>query len=163
MCGLLQRGQAFSGIAVDQKRFDFCADTPSESQPQAGAQQQADFLLDPSHGDSPILNNHAGLEEIQAALPKVQTISSSSNKGGKNSPAQRHGPCGHCKTPYSPQWRKGPRNKPVLCNACGIRYLRNRHLGRSVVGADSLGSACSARCLLTNTVAQINNEYVHIW
>jgi hypothetical protein len=138
LSGLLQCGQDFSGIAVDQKRFDFCADTPAESQPLAGLQQQSAFMMGPSSGDSPILNNHAGLEEVQAALPQLQTISnSSSSKGGKNSPAQRHGPCGHCKTPYSPQWRKGPRNKPVLCNACGIRYLRNRHLGRSVVGAGS--------------------------
>ncbi|KAA6411209.1 MAG: hypothetical protein FRX49_13807, partial [Trebouxia sp. A1-2] len=30
----------------------------------------------------------------------------------------------------SPQWRKGPRCKPVLCNACGTRFLRTRSLGK---------------------------------
>lgn len=34
----------------------------------------------------------------------------------------------------SPQWRKGPKTKPMLCNACGIRYLRTRSLTRTSVG-----------------------------
>lgn len=38
------------------------------------------------------------------------------------------GPCNHCGALTSPQWRKGPKGKPVLCNACGIRFLRNRTL-----------------------------------
>lgn len=29
------------------------------------------------------------------------------------------GPCNHCGALTSPQWRKGPKGKPVLCNACG--------------------------------------------
>lgn len=102
----------------------------------AARQQQASIVYDPTTGESPAFNNQAGLEEAPAAVcskvVQVQ-VSSSSSKGSKGPPAQRQGPCGHCKTPYSPQWRKGPRNKPVLCNACGIRYLRNRHLGRAVV------------------------------
>lgn len=28
----------------------------------------------------------------------------------------------------SPQWRRGPVSKPVLCNACGTRYRRNGNL-----------------------------------
>jgi len=38
------------------------------------------------------------------------------------------GPCMNpdCEHPYdSPQWRKGPPQAPVLCNACGTRFLRN--------------------------------------
>lgn len=36
-----------------------------------------------------------------------------------------------CASPAdSPQWRKGPRCKPVLCNACGTRFLRTRSLGK---------------------------------
>ncbi|GAB4823022.1 hypothetical protein N2152v2_010068 [Parachlorella kessleri] len=39
-----------------------------------------------------------------------------------------NGPCMNpdCEHPYdSPQWRKGPPSAPVLCNACGTRWLRN--------------------------------------
>lgn len=46
----------------------------------------------------------------------------------------------------SPQWRKGPKNKPMLCNACGIRYLRTRSLTRTSVRMQSL------RCIMTTCV-----------
>ena len=39
-----------------------------------------------------------------------------------------HGPCQNpdCEYPdESPQWRKGPPHAPILCNACGTRWLRN--------------------------------------
>jgi hypothetical protein len=39
-----------------------------------------------------------------------------------------HGPCMNPDCDYpeeSPQWRKGPPNAPILCNACGTRWLRN--------------------------------------
>ncbi len=39
------------------------------------------------------------------------------------------GPCDHCGVTESPQWRRGPPNKPQLCNACGTRYRRTNHLG----------------------------------
>ena len=42
-------------------------------------------------------------------------------KGGKPTAG---GPCGHCGATHSPAWRKGPRNKPELCNACGTRFSR---------------------------------------
>ena len=31
----------------------------------------------------------------------------------------------------SPQWRRGPASKPMLCNACGTRYRRTNTLGPS--------------------------------
>ena len=34
------------------------------------------------------------------------------------------GPCDHCGATESPQWRRGPEEKPQLCNACGTRYRR---------------------------------------
>jgi hypothetical protein len=37
---------------------------------------------------------------------------------------RRMGPCYNCATTDSPQWRRGPAEKPVLCNACGLRYGR---------------------------------------
>jgi hypothetical protein len=42
---------------------------------------------------------------------------------------KRTGPCTHCGVEESPQWRKGPSGKPVLCNACGTRYRRTHQLG----------------------------------
>ncbi|KAK9818371.1 hypothetical protein WJX72_011528 [[Myrmecia] bisecta] len=34
----------------------------------------------------------------------------------------------HCGVADSPQWRRGPPNKPVLCNACGTRFRRTNQL-----------------------------------
>ncbi|KAG2444991.1 hypothetical protein HYH02_008861 [Chlamydomonas schloesseri] len=39
------------------------------------------------------------------------------------------GPCDHCGATESPQWRRGPPAKPMLCNACGTRYRRTNQLG----------------------------------
>jgi len=36
------------------------------------------------------------------------------------------GPCSQCGTKESPQWRRGTCAKPVLCNACGVRYRKTR-------------------------------------
>jgi len=41
------------------------------------------------------------------------------------------GPCDHCGAVDSPQWRRGPASKPMLCNACGTRYRRTNNLGPS--------------------------------
>jgi hypothetical protein len=30
----------------------------------------------------------------------------------------------HCGTTISSQWRSGPSDKPVLCNACGLYYRK---------------------------------------
>lgn len=38
------------------------------------------------------------------------------------------GPCCHCSRTASPCWRRGPPEKPVLCNACGTRYSVKRSL-----------------------------------
>lgn len=48
------------------------------------------------------------------------------------------GPCTNpdCEHPYdSPQWRKGPPTNPILCNACGTRWLRNGTLKPLVVSS----------------------------
>ncbi|KAI8464161.1 MAG: hypothetical protein J3K34DRAFT_123654 [Monoraphidium minutum] len=42
---------------------------------------------------------------------------------------KRIGPCMHCGVDESPQWRKGPPHKSVLCNACGTRWRRTHQLG----------------------------------
>lgn len=40
------------------------------------------------------------------------------------------GPCAHCGTMESPQWRRPLTKKVVLCNACGIYYSRHHSLPR---------------------------------
>jgi hypothetical protein len=65
------------------------------------------------------------------------------------------GPCNHCGALTSPQWRKGPKGKPVLCNACGIRFLRNRTLTKVMVSFCSLqlrGHAAAAAVVQFSTV-----------
>lgn len=61
------------------------------------------------------------------------------------------GPCCHCHTHTSPQWRKGPACKPTLCNACGTRFLRTKSLGKATdkaalapaaLGAEEAGPRC---------------------
>ncbi|CAD7698602.1 unnamed protein product [Ostreobium quekettii] len=49
------------------------------------------------------------------------------------------GPCNHCGRTCSPCWRKGPPEKPVLCNACGARYLVKRNLEGYMPGQKATG------------------------
>ncbi|CAL0306525.1 unnamed protein product [Lupinus luteus] len=35
---------------------------------------------------------------------------------------RKRGPCCHCGIVNTPLWRHGPKEKPILCNACGTRY-----------------------------------------
>ncbi|KAK2384501.1 GATA transcription factor [Trifolium repens] len=35
---------------------------------------------------------------------------------------RKRGPCLHCGITFDLHWRQGPKDKPVLCNSCGIRY-----------------------------------------
>jgi len=57
------------------------------------------------------------------AQPRSLLPSLSLGPGGSGGP-----PCDNCGALESPQWRKGPPDKPRLCNACGARYLRTRAL-----------------------------------
>eukprot|EP00775_Hariotina_reticulata_P003789 gene3789-4047_t len=75
----------------------------------------------------------ASLGAPSLAAPAVTsnpTNSASSNR--KKTRQDLTGPCCHCGAVQSPQWRKGPKGKPILCNACGIRFLRTRSLGKSM-------------------------------
>lgn len=56
--------------------------------------------------------------------PKAELDVSHSNR---RSLALR-GPCFHCGTTISSQWRSGPADKPVLCNACGLYYRKVQSL-----------------------------------
>eukprot|EP01023_Acetabularia_acetabulum_P004991 TRINITY_DN12072_c3_g1_i1.p1 TRINITY_DN12072_c3_g1~~TRINITY_DN12072_c3_g1_i1.p1 ORF type:complete len:250 (+),score=42.12 TRINITY_DN12072_c3_g1_i1:135-884(+) len=45
---------------------------------------------------------------------------------------KKGGPCDQCAVTETPQWRRGPPEKPTLCNACGTRYRRTGRLELSV-------------------------------
>lgn len=56
----------------------------------------------------------------------------------------------------SPQWRRGPQTKPMLCNACGTRFRRTNQLnpaaalspaGRAAAAAAAAAAAPSRRNL----------------
>ena len=40
----------------------------------------------------------------------------------------KKGPCCHCGTMEAVMWRKGPEDKPVLCNPCGARWISKKSL-----------------------------------
>ncbi|KAG2430936.1 hypothetical protein HXX76_009905 [Chlamydomonas incerta] len=62
------------------------------------------------------------------------------------------GPCDHCGATESPQWRRGPPAKPMLCNACGTRYRRTNQLGP--VGAHTpAGRAAAAAAAAGSSVS----------
>ena len=54
------------------------------------------------------------------------------------------GPCDHCDRTSSPCWRKGPPEKPTLCNACGSRYLVKKSLDGYMPQAFPAGGAVQA-------------------
>ncbi|KAI8471143.1 MAG: hypothetical protein J3K34DRAFT_418202 [Monoraphidium minutum] len=85
------------------------------------------------------------------SLPIAPTPGAGGARRGKGK-QELCGPCCHCGASSSPQWRKGPKGKPILCNACGIRFLRTRSLGkvtpkkrRSPVGVGAGGAAAGKR------------------
>lgn len=49
--------------------------------------------------------------------------------------------CLHCHVNESPQWRRGPAEKPILCNACGTRFRRTGQLGAAVPSQRIAGPA----------------------
>lgn len=77
-----------------------------------------------------------------AKSPRKSSRSCSPSKPRLEKP---QGPCtnSHCLNPNeSPQWRRGPPEAPVLCNACGTRWIRNKSLVPLVVCRWWCLSAC---------------------
>eukprot|EP00882_Tetradesmus_deserticola_P006790 GHRQ01007149.1.p1 GENE.GHRQ01007149.1~~GHRQ01007149.1.p1 ORF type:complete len:206 (+),score=40.01 GHRQ01007149.1:345-962(+) len=72
--------------------------------------------------------------DAATASPAAESAAhAASCKSSKKARQDLAGPCCHCGAVSSPQWRKGPKGKPILCNACGIRFLRNRTLTKVLV------------------------------
>lgn len=66
-------------------------------------------------------------QQLGLGCGKATSIGSGRGSGGGG--WRGGGPCDHCRATESPQWRRGPVGKPVLCNACGTRYRRTGQLG----------------------------------
>eukprot|EP00878_Enallax_costatus_P011919 GHUV01012443.1.p1 GENE.GHUV01012443.1~~GHUV01012443.1.p1 ORF type:complete len:201 (+),score=31.75 GHUV01012443.1:249-851(+) len=86
----------------------------------------------------------------EAVVQQTASDATAPSARGKKNKQDLAGPCCHCNATSSPQWRKGPKGKPVLCNACGIRFLRNRTLTK-VVPKKRRAGATAARDLPTGT------------
>lgn len=126
----------------------------------------------PESVSSKIRTNHRVVEKIvkktiKSFQPQSGDATASNAAAVVKAPHKRppaaHGPCDHCGAIKSPQWRKGPSHKPLLCNACGTKFSRTKNLpavpflqpsskgglwsfaegseALSVVGSDS-GAAC---------------------
>ena len=86
---------------------------------------------------SPFSDQYTGMRvpSASAASRAPRKKVTSPRKSGGVSPRKRGekpvGPCmnPHCMNPNeSPQWRRGPPEAAVLCNACGTRWIRNKSL-----------------------------------
>eukprot|EP00878_Enallax_costatus_P008101 GHUV01008472.1.p1 GENE.GHUV01008472.1~~GHUV01008472.1.p1 ORF type:complete len:643 (+),score=300.01 GHUV01008472.1:381-2309(+) len=66
---------------------------------------------------------------LTVAVPAPTAVSSASKHNNRAFHHKGGGPCDHCGVLESPQWRRGPPAKPILCNACGTRYRRTHNLG----------------------------------
>jgi hypothetical protein len=71
------------------------------------------------------------------------------NQSGCRRSLALRGPCYHCGTTISSQWRSGPPDKPVLCNACGLYYRKVQSLPDhtcQVAGALSVSARAVSSC-----------------
>ncbi|WIA21719.1 hypothetical protein OEZ85_000884 [Tetradesmus obliquus] len=87
-----------------------------------------------------------------------------SNAGSPSAASRRKakqdlaGPCCHCGAVSSPQWRKGPKGKPILCNACGIRFLRTRTLGKAMPKKRRVPVSGSVADAVNNTPKRLRED-----
>ena len=94
----------------------------------------------------------AKVKEKTASPSRVKSESKASQSSQHSTPAKRcgsqykpGGPCDHCGVTESPQWRRGPADKPQLCNACGTRYRRTNTLGSSSSSTSLSSSPSNSR------------------
>jgi hypothetical protein len=90
---------------------------------------------------------HANGGGTAAACVKSEAVDAAGGVQGSQPGCRRslalRGPCYHCGTTISSQWRSGPPDKPVLCNACGLYYRKVQSLPDhtcQVAGALSVSS-----------------------
>lgn len=100
--------------------------------------QESQWPSNASH-TSTHMDRHPQSIQIQRQAPYVDEVPPPRQRGSRLSPSpsgsgtSRGGQpppgitmCAACKSTSSPEWRKGPRGKKDLCNACGLRYSRQK-------------------------------------
>eukprot|EP00192_Tetraselmis_astigmatica_P019016 CAMPEP_0117672156 /NCGR_PEP_ID=MMETSP0804-20121206/13744_1 /TAXON_ID=1074897 /ORGANISM="Tetraselmis astigmatica, Strain CCMP880" /LENGTH=255 /DNA_ID=CAMNT_0005480719 /DNA_START=146 /DNA_END=913 /DNA_ORIENTATION=- len=127
-------------------RLDDRTGTPLRPATPEEVQELAQSLLQPAdeqqqaRGEASTCSSPAGSWELRprsSPLPAPERMEEplsghhhlAYNRAGWQQQHKPGGPCDHCGAVESPQWRRGPVEKPVLCNACGTRYRRTNHLG----------------------------------
>lgn len=129
--------QACELLEIKEKQYR--AASPSKSgkrtRPSMKLQAVSDMAIASSNSDSMVKAREVAAQRIRC--PRKSKIGSLSPiRKISERPVAFSGPCTNpdCEHPYnSPQWRKGPPDCPVLCNACGTRWLRNGTLKALVV------------------------------
>jgi hypothetical protein len=93
------------------------------------------------------MHTNGGSGAAAAACVKLEADAAAGGTQGNQASCRRsvalRGPCYHCGTTISSQWRSGPPDKPVLCNACGLYYRKVQSLPDhtcQVAGALSVSS-----------------------
>eukprot|EP00955_Chlamydomonas_euryale_P076965 362824-Chlamydomonas_euryale.AAC.14 len=94
----------------------------------------------PAAQTRPMASPHVGLAQQPEAAPAATELPPPPLAPRRPEP-RRCGPCDNCCATESPQWRQGPPAKPLLCNACGMRFRRTSQLTLPSDGAPSAGSA----------------------
>lgn len=83
--------------------------------------------------------------DAMATTATTKLMSSNANANANAGHGAQHhkpgGPCDHCGALDSPQWRRGPSSKPMLCNACGTRFRRTGNLGSSPLSRSATPAA----------------------
>jgi hypothetical protein len=75
----------------------------------------------------------ANCKSSRATHSSAAVARGSSDGNVKKSANPCAGPCDNCGARDSPQWRHGSKSKPIVCNACGIRFLRTGSFDKAVV------------------------------
>jgi hypothetical protein len=129
--------QACELLEIKEKQYR--AASPSKSgkrtRPSMKLQAVGDMAIASSNSESMVKASEVAAQRIRcprkSKIGSLSPVRKSSERGVAFS-----GPCTNpdCEHPFnSPQWRKGPSDHPVLCNACGTRWLRNGTLKALVV------------------------------
>ncbi|KAG1048707.1 hypothetical protein G6F43_008924 [Rhizopus delemar] len=61
------------------------------------------------------------------AISKINLNEKNIEKDNKLDTKKEDGPCTECKTIDTPQWRRGPQGYRTLCNACGLRWAKQKN------------------------------------
>ncbi|KAL3134845.1 hypothetical protein ABBQ32_007813 [Trebouxia sp. C0010 RCD-2024] len=134
-----------TSTASESSRPDTCVDKPSTSSGSEHSEQFAErslyclALVNSETGDAVRVVTDEEAEEVARALAVVgnrskaqgNATSASATPTSRQNSVARHkpgGPCDNCGVLDSPQWRRGPADAPVLCNACGTRFRRTSQL-----------------------------------